>query len=114
MISDAALVESFLIHLKAKIPIYGIIYESREKNIQTLLNLGIIPRQRDEYIETLTFRNYVSGPHKDEFEGTPLWVFGRIIQAKEIYIKIQINTVNKPVICISFHFAAHPLTYPLK
>ena len=46
----------------------------------------------------------------------PFHVFGRVIQNKEIYIKVKIrDIVNGEVFCISFHFAKYPLKeFPYK
>ena len=40
------------------------------------------------------------------------YVFCRIIQAREVYIKVRIKQRKKGecVFCISFHFARHPMT----
>ena len=107
-------VEAFLHNLFAKLSVYGIIFENRDKNTQTLLDLGITASQRLDFIKALEPTDYISGPTEDEFGGTPLWVFGTIIYNHEIYIKIQINTFGKSVICISFHTAEHPLNYVFK
>ncbi|MEM9919900.1 MAG: toxin [Bacteroidota bacterium] len=111
---DLLEIEVFLNQLKAKIPIYGIVFENREKNTQALLQLGITPIQRKEHIKQLSPKNYISGPLKDQFGGKPLWVFGKIITGQEVYIKVQINQRNKPVICISFHLAEYPLNFHFK
>ena len=107
-------IEAFLNTLKAKLSIYNIIFENRDKNSNTLLDLGITKTQRRKHIDNLQVEDYVSGPTPDSFGGTDLWVFGVNIYATEIYIKFQLNTANKPVICISFHTAEHTLTYPFK
>jgi len=112
--TDLLDVEAFLNNLFAKLSVYGIIYENREKNTQTLLDLGIASAQRLDFIKTIEPTDYISGPTEDEFGGTPLWVFGKTIYDHEIYIKIQINTFGRPVICISFHTAEHPLNYAFK
>ena len=112
--TDILEVEAFLNNLFAKLSIYGIVFENREKNTQTLLDLGITPSQRLEFIKSIVPTDYISGPTDDEFGGTPLWVFGQTIYSHEIYIKIQINTFGKPVICISFHTAEYQLNYAFK
>ena len=107
-------VEGFLNTLKVKLSIYSIIFENRDKNNQTLLDLGITQVQRRKHIDNLQVEDYVSGPTPDNFGGTDIWVFGVDIYGTEIYIKLQINRLNKPVICISFHTAEYPLTFPFK
>ncbi len=64
-------VEEFLNFLKAKILIYDIIYENREKNTQALLDLGITEIQRRKHIENLQPEDFVSGPTSDNFGSTP-------------------------------------------
>jgi hypothetical protein len=107
-------VEAFLDQLKTKLTIWSIVFENRDKNIQTLLDLGITEAQRLKHIKNLTVEDFVSGPTNDSFGSTPLWVFGIDIYGSEIYIKLQLNQMNKPVICISFHIAEFPLSYPYK
>jgi len=107
-------IEGFLNHLKTKLSIYNIVFENRDKNSKTLLELGITPQQRRSHIENIQVEDYVSGPTPDNFGGTDIWVFGVNIYGTEIYIKLQLNLQNRPVICISFHTAEFPLIYPFK
>ena len=39
-------------------------------------------------------------------------VFSKIIQSKEVYIKIKVRDSKEQVVCISFHYAKHPLNKP--
>jgi len=43
-----------------------------------------------------------------------MWVFGKTIKEKEVYIKITMGVKDNSVICISFHLARHKMNYPLK
>lgn len=43
-----------------------------------------------------------------------MWVFGKDIDGKEIYVKVAMGRPNTSTICISFHLAEHPLRYPFK
>ena len=43
-----------------------------------------------------------------------MWVFGKDVKGQEVYIKITLGLPNSSTICISFHIAEHPMTYPLK
>jgi hypothetical protein len=43
-----------------------------------------------------------------------MWVFGKDVQGREVYIKVMITGVTSQTICISFHIAEHPLIYPFK
>lgn len=109
-------VESFLNNFKSKLNIYGILFvDTREKNTQALANLNMVPNDRKKYISELEVKDYCKGPEKDHgFASKEVWVFGKIIKDKEIYIKISMGNHNSPVICISFHISKYMLTYPLK
>ena len=43
-----------------------------------------------------------------------MWVFGKDVRGNEVYIKITLGKPNSHTICISFHRAEHPMSYPLK
>lgn len=107
-------VESFLNEFKTKINIWSILYrDDRGKNAQALLDLDITPSFRTEVIANLKSKDYVEGPTVDTLnKNTDLWVFGKTVQNQEVYIKITMGTPNNPVICISFHPAKKPLSYP--
>ncbi|WP_447951166.1 hypothetical protein [Chryseobacterium koreense] len=86
---------------------------SRNVNTQTLVDLEITPKQREEYLGKIVLEDYSEGPIENDQYGTePMWVFGKIINAKEIYIKITITELN--VVCISFHTSQYPMNYPFK
>jgi hypothetical protein len=44
----------------------------------------------------------------------PMWVFGKQLKNKEVYIKVSMGRENNGAVCISFHIAEHPMNYPLK
>ncbi|MCD4708409.1 MAG: toxin [Candidatus Sabulitectum sp.] len=95
---------------------YGILYAGRSKNWDTLVELEITSAMRDEIVLGLSFRNYVSGPLKDEKgHSGELWVFGVLENSKEIYIKLKVLTgkAGKKAFCLSFHPAEHSLSFPL-
>jgi hypothetical protein len=88
------------------------------KNIQTLADLGITVRERDNIIRSLELCDYSSGPVIDEnHPESCYWVFGKDISSVEIYIKLKIYT-NKfgddKAICISFHPSEYPMKYPFR
>lgn len=59
--------------------------------------------------------DYSEGPKTDTLNaGAPLWVFGKLVKNKMIYIKISVGPENRPVICISFHEAEHEMSFPFK
>jgi hypothetical protein len=109
-------VNSFLSEFKAKLEIWQVVYrDDRNKNSQTLLTLEITPAQRTEILKKLTADDYSEGPLEEKFyQGADMWVFGREVKGKEIYIKISLGHPGTSVICISFHLAEHKMNYPLK
>ena len=109
-------VNQFLKEFKTKKKIFQILFrDDRGKNLRTLTALEITPHQREETLDNLVYQDYAEGPKKDNFNQiSDLWVFGKNVKDKEIYIKISLGAENNPVICISFHIAEHPMTYPLK
>jgi len=48
------------------------------------------------------------------YGGSEMWVFGKIVKKKEVYIKITMGILGSSVICISFHIAEHKMNYPLR
>jgi hypothetical protein len=96
--------------------IWDIVFRNdRQKNTQALIDLEITPVKRREVIEKLVAGDYSEGPLTDTLNRlSPLWVFGKRVKQREVYIKITLGTVNCPVICISFHLAEHTMEYPLK
>lgn len=109
-------VESFLVNFKSKLEVFSIIYLDRDKNRKALLELGITEIQRLENIKKLNIDNYFSGPNKDKNDTNmpDYWEFGKIVNDKEVYIKINMGTINNPVICMSFHKAEFRISYPFK
>lgn len=109
-------VDNYLKELKTKMNIFDILYlDDRNKNQQTLHDLEISPLKRTEIIRGLKAKDYSEGPVEEKMRGLlPMWVFGKKIKKKEIYIKISLGIENNPCICISFHIAEHPMKYPFK
>jgi hypothetical protein len=70
---------------------------------------------RNKVLEALVVTDYVEGPNPDELhKGSDMWVFGKKVKEKEIYIKITMGSFGAQVICISFHIAEHGMIYPYK
>jgi hypothetical protein len=77
-----------------------------------LLEISVLKRRK--IIESLTVANYVAGPINDAlYEVASMWVFGVQYRDIEIYIKLSLGVANLSAICISFHIAERPLSYPL-
>ena len=109
-------VQHFLNQLKEKVKVFQIVYiDDRNKNAQTLLDLEITSKYRDTVIQNLKIEDYSEGPKKDDFNQIDdIWVFGKIVKEREVYIKISLGRINSRIICISFHIAERPMTYPFK
>lgn len=109
-------VETYLKELKVKMDIFGILFlDDRGKNQQTLHDLEISPAKRKEIIGSLKAEDYSQGPLDEKMRGTlPMWVFGKQVKNKEVYIKVSMGLENNGAVCISFHIAEHPMNYPFK
>jgi hypothetical protein len=87
----------------------------RPKNQSAMLELEFTSLQRRTVIESLETIDFSSGPLSDSLNNlSPMWIFGKQVKNKEVYIKITMGTINNPVICISFHVAEYPMKYPFR
>ena len=109
-------IRAFLQDFHVKMDIWGVVArDDRGKNAQTLLDLEITKDFRNKVLKSLVTEDYSQGPLSEKlYGGADMWVFGKLVKSKEIYIKITIGIAGAQVICISFHIAEHPLNYPLK
>lgn len=114
--STATEVASFLKDFKEKMKFWDLLFrDDRGKNTQALVNLELRPIERKTILEALEYKDYHDGPIEEKlYGGADMWVFGKIIKKKEVYIKITIGVKESSVICISFHLAEHKMKYPLK
>jgi hypothetical protein len=109
-------VQQFLNQFHQKMKVFGILFrDEREKNKETFEVLEIVPSYRTVIIESLVAEDYVQGPVIDELNKLgEMWVFGKDVKGREVYIKIMLGGVGCQTICISFHLAEHPLKYLFK
>lgn len=109
-------VEKFLADFSVKIKIFGIRFrDDRAKNQNSLFELGITPNERLNVIMQLNCYDYSEGPIVDMLNNQgEMWVFGKDVKGNEVYIKITMGKPNAHTICISFHKAEHPMSYPLR
>jgi len=100
----------------AKVKVFGIIFrDDRPKNKEALQQLDITPMQRELIVKSLHVQDYVEGPVIDVLNRQgEMWVFGKDVKGREVYIKITLGYQNGQTICISFHIAEHPMLYPFK
>ncbi len=89
--------------------------DERGKNAQALVDLELRPIERKTIIEALEIKDYSEGPLEEKLnKGANMWVFGKMVNKKEVYIKITMSSPNSSVICISFHLAERKINYPFK
>lgn len=88
-------VEKFLNTFQAKLKIFKIIFrDDRGKNTQALAELEITPAYRENVIRNITVSDYSEGPVKDTLNKYgEMWVFGKDVKKKEVYIKIDRKSV---------------------
>lgn len=109
-------VATFLNDFKEKMKFWDVLFrDDRGKNTQALVDLEIRPIERKAVLNAIETRDYSEGPLEEKmYGGADMWVFGKTIKKKEVYIKITIGPMGSSVICISFHLAQHKMNYPLK
>ena len=109
-------VQKFLEQFNTKVMVFGIIFrDDRQKNKEALQQLDITPMQRELIVKSLQVQDYVEGPVIDLLNKQgEMWVFGKDVKGREVYIKITLGYQNCQTICISFHIAEHPMQYPFK
>jgi len=89
--------------------------DDRGENAQALIDLELRPIDRKAILEALEVKDYSEGPLEERlYQGADMWVFGKTIKEKEVYIKITMGVKDNRVICISFNLARHKMNYPLK
>lgn len=109
-------VEAFLSLFKVKVDIWGVFFlDNRDKNKSTMALLNFRSLDRLNVVKSIEVEDYSEGPIKDGLNGfNEMWVFGKDVDGKEIYIKIALGCPGSKSICISFHIAEHPMHYPFK
>jgi len=82
------------------------------KGIASKRGVNLVKRNKNEL--RLNYKNYCVGPQLDRDVPGKVWIFGKIIDSEEYYIKLKISSDKTSAVCLSFHTAKHPLDYPLK
>ena len=67
-----------------------------------------------EVLKTLTVEDYSETKiDTDDIHPPILYVFGKKIDEKLVYIKLKIRERNRRcIVCVSFHFAMRPIAFP--
>lgn len=87
---------------------------NNKKTSNTLLDLDFDSNDIVDVLKSLKLCNY-SETLIDKNDDNPplLYVFGKLIKDKEIYIKFKIRERQKKcIICVSFHYSEHKMHYP--
>lgn len=105
----------FLKDFKEKMRFWDVLFrDERGKNAQALADLELRPIDRKVILETLEIKDYSEGPLSEKlYGGADMWVFGKTVKKREVYIKITMGAMGSSVICISFHLAQHKMNHPL-
>ncbi len=80
----------------------------------TLLDLDYDAWDIVERLKELTVSEYSETKiDKDDFNPPLLFVFGKDINRRLVYIKLKIKgEQRRRVLCVSFHYAREPMTFP--
>lgn len=66
--------------------------DDRGKNTQALVDLELRPIDRKAILEALETKDYSEGPLEEKlYGGAKMWVFGKTVKKKEVYIKITMG-----------------------
>lgn len=106
-------VESFLRQFIPKMNIWGIIFIDRKKNKEAMSALGINYTASKEIIRDIHSIDYVE-TILDSFSFGDMWVFGKDVNERELYVKVALGQPGTSTICISFHPAESPLRYAFR
>ena len=106
----------FLQDFKHKLGFWGLFIRSdRDRNFKTLTALEFQVEDVKKELNELSVVHFSEGPVKETlYKGSDMWIFGKVIQSKEVYIKISMGQPSDKAICISFHFSDYSMTYPYK
>ena len=82
----------------------------------TLIDLEYDAGDVVERLKELTIKEYSETlVDKDDLNPPLLFVFGKDINDRQVYIKLKLKTEPKEyVLCVSFHYAEHEICFPYK
>ena len=114
-------IRDFLLEIKSTITEppgdwQGWVLVPRKENLDSMSELGFNFQDVRDVILGLSVADYCEGPVQDRDEIGDLWVFGKVISNRELYIKLKLASFGdlKLVRVVSFHKANRPLSYPYK
>ncbi|MFC1475861.1 hypothetical protein ACFLQW_02525 [Candidatus Zixiibacteriota bacterium] len=88
----------------------------RQINRDALVQLGLTEQNRKKVLLGLSVADFCDGPEPDTDRAGSVWIFGKNVGGKNIYIKLKVAQVGNSQIakCLSFHEAQRPLRYPFR
>lgn len=104
--SSQEIVETVLAGMKSALLRGKFYLVRRDKNADTLAELGLTLFDVCDTLSELTFANYVKGPEADRDypASDKLWVFKQRVNEQMVYIKFKVEyQTNGQVKVISFH-----------
>jgi len=79
----------------------------------TILDLDYETSDIVERLKELIVQEYSETLYDRDDDNPPLlFIFGKDINCKKVYIKLKIKDVKKKVLCLSFHYAEHVMNFP--
>jgi hypothetical protein len=94
----------------------GWVLVPRKENNECIIQLGYKYPDIKETLLGLSVEDYCEGPCHDRDLPGELWVFGKTLESKPVYIKIKLASFGtlRIVRVVSFHFAEHTLEHPFE
>jgi len=88
----------------------------RPESVECITELGLTLGDVRDAILGLSVADYCAGPLQDRDMPGDLWVFGKVMEGREVYIKLKLARIGpvKIVRIVSFHFPKEPLCYPYR
>ncbi|WP_442870347.1 hypothetical protein [Anaerocolumna sp. AGMB13025] len=89
--------------------------EEKYSTPYTLADLDYDSSDVLERVKELTVKDYSETLYDRDDDNPPLlFVFGKNINGKEIYIKLKVRDEKNKVICLSFHYAEYSMQHPYR
>lgn len=88
--------------------------DQKYSTLYTLLDLDYDTKDVVERLKELTVAEYSETKiDKDDLNPPLLFVFGKDISSKLVYVKLKIKgNQQRHVLCVSFHYAKEKMTFP--